>query len=173
MTGRVFGGQVTPTPELIRQANECDDFNDCSYVLLYRVNGFRILFGGDSHDGTWKHILENHEAVVTNIDLLIAPHHGRKSGRSYDFLDVLQPKMTFFGNAAAEHLAYDAWNYRKLAFITNNQAGSMIVVPESSSLDLYITNETFARKRNPYTFYSETVHAWYTDEISTHMQATA
>ena len=44
-----------------------------------------IVFGGDSHDATWDHILEHHRADVTDIDLLIAPHHGRKSGRSYEF----------------------------------------------------------------------------------------
>jgi hypothetical protein len=45
---------------------------------------------------------------VTNVDLLIEPHHGRKSGRSYDFLDTLKPKVTIFGNANSEHLAYGA-----------------------------------------------------------------
>ena len=42
-------------------------------------DGSRIVFGGDSHDASWDHILENHEADVTNVDLLIAPHHGRCS----------------------------------------------------------------------------------------------
>ena len=51
--------------------------------------------------------VNEHRSFVTNIDLLIAPHHGRDSERSYDFLDVLKPKMTFFGNANSEHLAYD------------------------------------------------------------------
>ena len=60
------------------------------------------------------------EDDLRDIDLLIAPHHGRSSGRSYEVLDVLRPALTFFGNARSEHLAYSAWNYRKLPFVTNN-----------------------------------------------------
>lgn len=95
---------LAPTPELVRDSNETDDYNDCSYVILYSTGGNRIVFAGDSHDKTWEHILANHKDV-TDIDLLIAPHHGRKSSRNYDFLDVLKPKLTFFGNAPSEHLA--------------------------------------------------------------------
>jgi beta-lactamase superfamily II metal-dependent hydrolase len=130
---------LAPTPSLVQQANDCDDFNDCSYVLLYRAaGGFRILFGGDSHDKTWEHILENHADDIADVDLLIAPHHGRKSNRDYGFLVVVRPKMTFFGNASSQHLAYGAWNYRNLPFITNNQAGCMAVYtnPRDVSLDL-------------------------------------
>lgn len=175
--GSMNGGDgisiLAPTPKLITQANECGDFNDCSYVLLYRVGPFRILFGGDSHDETWAHIIENHAAEIKNIDLLIAPHHGRKSGRSYEFLDILRPRMTFFGNASSEHLAYGAWNNRNLPFVTNNQAGSMVVNATSSSLDLYVTNENFARKKNAFTFYSEGFKAWYVQEICQYASAAA
>ncbi len=165
---------LAPTVDLVSHANDCEDFNDCSYVLLYRTGPFRIVFGGDSHDTTWSHILANHKESVKNVDLLIAPHHGRKSDRNYDFLSVLQPKMTFFGNASSQDLAYSAWNYRKLPFITNNQAGSMIVYPNltDSSLDLYVTNENFARTQNSHTFYSENLRGWYVQEISEHRLAT-
>ena len=54
--------------------------------------------------------LKEHKADVTNVDLLIEPHHGRKFGRSYDFLDTLKPKVTIFGNVNSEHLAYGAWS---------------------------------------------------------------
>lgn len=172
--GKSGGDGITilaPTSALVSDANECNDFNDCSYVLLYQTCGFKILFGGDSHDKTWDHILQEHEKLVTDIDLLIAPHHGRKSGRDYSFLDVLRPKMTFFGNAASEHLAYSAWNYRELPFITNNQAGSMVVEATDTSLDLYVTNEEFARAKNPYTFESDELQAWYVQEIARTLKA--
>lgn len=91
---------LAPTQQLIDTANaKDDDYNDCSYVLLFRAGQDRIVFGGDSHDATWEHILSHWESDVTDIDLLIAPHHGRKSGRSYEFLDTLNPTVTFFGNA--------------------------------------------------------------------------
>jgi beta-lactamase superfamily II metal-dependent hydrolase len=152
---------LAPTTELVAEANESGDYNDCSYVILYKTHNHRVLFGGDSHDKTWEHILSAHKSDVKSVDLLIAPHHGRASKRSYEFLDVLRPKMTFFGNANAEHLAYGAWNYRKLPFITNNQAGSMVVDAESDPMGLYVTNKRFAEASNPDTFYSSTFKAYY------------
>jgi competence protein ComEC len=156
---------LAPTADLVSGANECGDYNDCSYVLLYKTAGKRILFGGDSHDQTWEHILKGHESDVTDVDLLIAPHHGRKSGRSYDFLDTLKPKLTFFGNANSEHLAYGAWSSRKLPYITNNQANCMVVHALESSLHVYVTNERFARRDTPETFYADSFQAWYYSTI--------
>ena len=152
---------LAPTRELVESANEADqDYNDCSYVLLYRTGSNRIVFGGDSHDDTWKHILENHRDDVTDVDLLIAPHHGRDSGRSYEFLDVLRPTLTFFGNARSEHLAYSAWRNRGLSYVTNNQANCMVVDASQAPMVLYVTHENFARKVNPGSYYSETYRAW-------------
>ena len=156
---------LAPTPDLVKQANETENYNDASYVILYRGVGGRILLSGDSHDNTWEHILDKWEDDVKDVDLLIAPHHGRKSGRSYKFLDTVNPKMTFFGNARSEHLAYDAWKNRKLEYITNNQANCMVVDCRGNNLTLYVTYETFAKKYNPDTWYSGTYDAWYLKEI--------
>ncbi|MBI5251580.1 MAG: hypothetical protein HY912_18980 [Desulfomonile tiedjei] len=164
-TGGGDGLQIlAPTKALVNDARESDDYNDCSYVLLYRTDEHRILFGGDSHDKTWEHILSNHEGSVRDVDLLIAPHHGRKSGRSYAFLDVLKPKMTFFGNARSEHLAYDAWNYRGLPFITNNQAGCIMV--DGKDMSVYVTHKPFAEARNPKTFYDRAFQGFYVGYIA-------
>ena len=157
---------LAPTPELVEQANENEDYNDASYVVLYRGAGGRILLSGDSHDNTWEHILDNWGSAVRDVDLLIAPHHGRKSGRSYEFLDTVNPKMTFFGNARSEHLAYSAWKYRNLEYITNNQANCMVVDCRAPNLILYVTYETFARSYNPNTVYSAKYDAWFLKEIT-------
>lgn len=157
---------LAPTSELVKQANENEDYNDASYVLLYHGVGGKILLSGDSHDNTWEHILDNWKDEVKDVDLLIAPHHGRKSGRSYDFLDTVNPKMTFFGNARSEHLAYSAWYSRDLEYITNNQANCMVVDCSGNNLTLYVTYETFAKKYNPSTYYSSTYDAWYLKEIT-------
>ena len=158
---------LAPTPALVKAANNADnDYNRCSYVILYRVGNNRIIFSGDSHDETWEHILNEHEPDVTNIDLLIAPHHGRRSGRSYDFLNTLRPALTFFGNARAEHLAYSAWHYRRLSIVTNNQANCMIVDASETPMTLYVTNENYARQVNWSTFYSDSFKAWYVGPIT-------
>jgi competence protein ComEC len=157
---------LAPTQELVEASSEDDEYNRCSYVILYRTGDNRIVFGGDSHDDTWNHILEKHQGDVTNIDLLIAPHHGRKSSRSYKFLDNLMPRLTFFGNAPSEHLAYSAWSYRELPFVTNNQANCMVVDAKTTPMTLYVTHEHFARRVNANTYYSSTLKSWYVGEIT-------
>ena len=127
---------------------ENDDYNDGGYVILYRSrNNRRILIAGDSHDATWEHIIENHHSDVANVDLLVAPHHGRHSDRSFRFLDVVQPKVTFFGNAPSEHLAYGPWYNRDLTVVTNNQADCMVVDTDETLMNFYVTNKAFADKR--------------------------
>lgn len=147
---------LAPTPDLVADANfRSENYHSCSYVILYMTGSkpHKILFGGDSHDDTWEYILKRHRPLVTDVDVLIAPHHGRASSRSYDFLEVLNPALTLFGNAPSEHLAYGAFNSRKLPYITNNQAGC-ILLDVDDTISVYVTNEKFARSRSPHTFES-------------------
>ncbi|ABF40142.1 hydrolase (metallo-beta-lactamase superfamily) [Candidatus Koribacter versatilis Ellin345] len=152
---------LAPTSGLVTQACEDKEFNDCSYVLLYRTGNNKIIFAGDSEDATWEHILANHGDAVRDVDVLIAPHHGRDSGRDWEFLDVLKPALTLFGNASSEHLAYQAWWNRGLPIITNNQANCIVLNPSVSPIDVYVTCEQFARLANPYTQYSAFYDAYY------------
>ena len=134
---------LAPNQALIDEGNKKQDFNDASYVVLYRSAIGKVLLAGDAHDATWEYVKQHYEQDASNVDLLIAPHHGRKSGRSYEFLDFVKPKLTLFGCAPSEHLAYDAWNYRKLRHITNNQCGS-IVAEGTNAIEIYVENEVFA-----------------------------
>ena len=156
---------LAPTPQLVSDANEVDEYNDASYVFMYWSPTGRIILSGDSHDKAWEHILNSHENLVKDVELLIAPHHGRKSGRSYEFLDTLNPKITFFGNAPSKDLAYSAWRSRGLSYITNNMAGSMIVDCDDN-MSLYVTNEEYAKDENAHSFYSNWHKGWYVKEIA-------
>lgn len=167
-----FGGDglhiLSPTPELIKEAKSKDDYNDSSYVILYRSNGGKILLAGDSHDATWEHLMENHKDDISDIDVLVAPHHGRKSGRSYEFLDVVNPRLTLFGNAPSDHLAYNAWNYRGLPFITNNQADCIIIDTNQAPMKVYVTNQSYAEKINPNASFDYDKQAYFCHELAQH-----
>ena len=136
---------VAPDSGLVAAANESDDPNDASYVLVYRTCGGRIVFPGDAHDNTWKYVLSNYKELVQDCAVLIAPHHGRDSDRSFDFLDVLRPQLTLFGCAPSKHLAYDAWNNRNLMHITNNQSGNVLLNATNEGIEVYVENRSFAQ----------------------------
>ena len=55
----------------------------------------KILLAGDAHDATWDYVLRHYETAASDVDLLIAPHHGRKSGRSYEFLAIPAAPFNF------------------------------------------------------------------------------
>lgn len=137
---------LATTKELLDIANESDDYNDCSYVILYKPpNGAKVILAGDSHDKTWEHILENWEDEVKDCDVLLAPHHGRDSKRSYDFLDILKPKVTFFGIAKSSHINYSAWSNRNLQVFTNNQGNCLIAKFNNDGTEIRCTYKTFAK----------------------------
>jgi len=139
-----------PNKSLVDEANnnseDADAVNDASYVIVYRSAGGRILLTGDAHDKTWEFVLKNYGADLKGCEFMIAPHHGRDSGRCWDFLDEIKPKFTVLGCASSKHLAYEEWNKRGLEKITQNQAGNIAVYPHSEGLNIYVENEKFADK---------------------------
>ena len=135
---------VAPDLTLVKTANESADPNDGSYVIVYRSAGGKIVFGGDGHDSTFDYVLRNHSSSVANCAVLIAPHHGRDSDRSHDFLETLKPGLTLFGCADSEHLAYEEYTRRNLMKITNNQAGNVVMEPQANGIDIYVENKKFA-----------------------------
>jgi len=114
--------------------------------------------------------LETWEDEVSNLDVLIAPHHGRHSGRNYDFLDVTKPKLTLYGNAPSHHQGYDAWTNRGLLKLTNNQAGYIVLDIGSGGIDVYVKNEKYAKNlceaNDRETNYSETLDAWFLGHLN-------
>lgn len=137
---------LSPTKDLIKQANEAGDWNDSSYVILYVISGKKILFCGDADMNTITHLIENHSDDITNLDVLIAPHHGRDSDKDFSFLDIMNPKLTLIGNAKSKHLAYQEWINRGLDHLTNNQAGDILLETQKGNLYLSVSNKTFADK---------------------------
>ena len=135
---------LSPTEDLIAAANKQGNWNDCSYVILYVTRGFKVLFCGDADMGTINHLIQYHRSDISNIDVLIAPHHGRDSNKDFSFLDVMNPRLTLFGNAKCENLAYDKWNNRGLEKITNNQAGSVLIEFDNWEMHVSVTNRSFA-----------------------------
>ena len=104
------------------------------------------------------------------MDILIAPHHRRHSGRSYDFLEVTKPKLTLYGNAPSDHHAYDGWSKRGLLILTNNQAGYIILDIQSDRIAAFAKNETYARnlreKNGGETYEDTELDGWFLGNVT-------
>jgi competence protein ComEC len=148
---------LAPSKALLEEAHKTGDYNDSSYVILFtppKKNGgkWKILFCGDTHDASWNHIVDEYSKDIENTDVLFAPHHGRDSERDYSFLDVVKPRVTLFGNASSEHLAYDKYPKPK---ITNNQAGYVVLDITENAITFYVKHYEYARDYNAKRGWSE------------------
>lgn len=139
---------LSPTKALVEKANESKNYNLLSYVLLLKEHGRNIIFAGDSGKDTWDSILEMYDSSLSNIDVLIAPHHGRKTGGNDEYLDILKPKVTLLGNAKSTYLDYNAFNRRRLIHFTNNEAGNIMLNITDEKISLFFENKKFVEKIN-------------------------
>lgn len=64
--------------------------NDFSQVLLYKENGFSLLFTGDASPFVLGRL--SHRAI-DKVDVLKVPHHGSKNGLTKNFLDLADPNV--------------------------------------------------------------------------------
>jgi len=152
---------LSPTKELVDEANESGNYNNASYCLLFKTSCFKVIFAGDTEEAAWDSILIKYKSMVTGIDLLIAPHHGRKTGGNDIYLDILKPKLTLFGNADSKDLDYSSWNNRSLLHVTNNQAGNIVINFSNSIMSVYCSNKSFSENINPKTYYEPKFAAYY------------
>jgi competence protein ComEC len=135
---------LAPDRNLLSDPDLEDDVNEGSYVILYRSIGGRILLPGDAHDAAWNYIAQRSATDVRNCSFLLAPHHGRDSQRSYDFLDLVKPKLTLIGCAPSEYIDYDQWRRRDLRYITSNQCGNVVLEAANNAISVWVENVDFA-----------------------------
>lgn len=138
---------LAPNNDLLCDPNEEDDINEASYVLQYKSAGGNMILPGDAHDASWDYVMRTNIDLKNNCSFLLAPHHGRHSDRSYDFLDFLRPKLTVLGCSPSKYIDYDQWYRRKLDILTSNQAGNIVLEIGDDYYDVYVENDDFSRDR--------------------------
>jgi len=138
---------LAPDDALVRAAEQDEDINEASYVLGMTTSAGVAILPGDAHDRTLEHVIQTQRPYVSNCALLLAPHHGRHSGRDDAFLDVLRPRLTLMGCADSEHMGYESWSRRGLKYMTNNQAGNIRVDFDGAAMRVWVENQSYAQAR--------------------------
>lgn len=98
---------LAPTPELVREAEESQDYDHLSYVLRITHQGKKILLGGDATTEAWEDIIAYYGNAALKSDVLLAPNHGSKNHISKEILDVVQPRLTVVSVAEGVDYAYN------------------------------------------------------------------
>ena len=138
---------ISPSEKLVTDLQNLKnpDWNEISYVILHQVFGRKILYCGDSGNKAWQSIMSDEDLLnkIKNIDILLAPHHGRKTGGDdlNQYLNKLNPKLAILGNTDnSQHKNYSAFYNREIPILTNNEAGDIVVtIKENGNIDIEIS----------------------------------
>ena len=138
--------------EELRLAAQGISFNNISPIFTYSLeNGVKAMWMGDLENSFLEKVKNNID--WPEVDILFAPHHGRKSGRvPSDVLKKINPSIIVIGEAPSEHLMY----YNNYNTITQNTAGDIIFNCEARKVHIF-TSKTYHTNYlvNEYRFMSE------------------
>lgn len=71
-----------------------ENLNNDSIVLFLQYLDKKILLMGDAEEDVEDILLDRYEANIKNIDILKAGHHCSKTASTYDFLQIVNPKLS-------------------------------------------------------------------------------
>jgi competence protein ComEC len=82
---------LSPTHELVTDCDQVDKYNNASYVLRINHRPSSVLLPGDVEDKAWNDMVD--AGVDLTADVLVASHHGRRSGYSESAMEAINPTV--------------------------------------------------------------------------------
>ena len=129
---------LSPTETLIGDGNDCDEFNNASYVI--RVGHgptSRLLAPGDAEDKAWNDMIE--AGVPLRANVLIAAHHGRNSGYHEDALDLIRPEVVIISSdeIPAKEDAIKEYKKRSTVFSTREHGTLTVRMHDGGRVQIF------------------------------------
>jgi competence protein ComEC len=86
------------TPSSCGQSN----VNNHSVVAVFSFEGIKVLVSGDNEPPSWNELkkMAGFEDETKDVDILLAPHHGRDSGFDSDTMKHFNPRLTIVSDGA-------------------------------------------------------------------------
>ncbi len=74
--------------------------NNFSLVTIISYASSKIIIPGDNEELSWKWLLDKEEFKkdITNTDIFLASHHGRKNGYYNELFDYISPKLVIISD---------------------------------------------------------------------------
>lgn len=126
--------------EALKQAENGESPNNISPIIKYSLqDGVTMLWMGDLESDFMEKIKD--DLNLPEVDILLAPHHGRDSGKvPEEWLDKMNPKIVIIGEASSEELNY----YSSYNTITQNSAGDIIFECTKNKVHLYVSDDNYS-----------------------------
>jgi len=116
--------------------------NNISPIFSYKLNDSgKFIWMGDLENSFMEKIKS--EIALPKVNILFAPHHGRKSGLvPKEWLDQMSPNIVILGEASSKDLDYNGYdNYNK---ITQNSAGDIVFECLTDKIHIYVSKENYS-----------------------------
>lgn len=101
---------LSPTPELVKEANETEEYDHLSYIVRVHYAGKKVLLGGDATKQAWDDIIIHYGEGHLRSDVLLAPGHGSQNHISKEILDEIRPSLTVVSIAEGVDYARDLYS---------------------------------------------------------------
>jgi beta-lactamase superfamily II metal-dependent hydrolase len=128
--------------DALAKAKDGENPNNISPIITYAINdGAKFMWIGDMETD----FLENVKDAIafSRVDVVFAPHHGRKSGRlPKSVLDKLTPHIIVVGEAPATDLTY----YSGYNTLTQNSSGDITFYCDNKKVKIYVESNTYSAK---------------------------
>lgn len=124
----------------LKEAEEGKAYNNLSPVFTYSINGgATFMWMGDIESGFIEKV--KGDIAWCPVDVLFAPHHGRKSGKlPDDVLKELNPKIIIIGEAPSENIDY----YQGYNTLTQNSTGNITLECIGDMIHVFIEADSYA-----------------------------
>lgn len=119
-----YGGMIIKTffPQKTSQSN----INNHSVVAFFEFAGLKVLIPGDNEPPSWNELKENSSFIsaTKNVDILMAPHHGRKSGFDTEIMRHFNPRITIISDGRfCDYSATDSYSKISRGWTVFNKDG--------------------------------------------------
>lgn len=125
--------------DALEKADDGVQDNNISPIFTYSLeDGVIAMWMGDMEEDFTEVIKE--KINWSKVDILFAPHHGRKSGRvPSDVLEKIDPEVIVIGEAPSKDLEY----YSGYNTITQNSAGDIVFDCMNGYVHVFVSNNGY------------------------------
>ena len=125
---------LSPTQELVEEANESEDYDHLSYVLMVRFAGRKVLLCGDATKKALENITKHYDKKYLKCDVLLAPNHGSPNHISKDILDIFKPDLTVVSVIKGKDYARELYSRYGIVLSTKHYGNVLVKINENGQI---------------------------------------
>lgn len=125
---------LSPTEELVKEANKSKDYDHLSYVLMVRFAGRKVLLCGDATKKALENVIDHYDKKHLECDILLAPNHGSPNHISKEILDIFNPDLTIVSVIKGTDYARELYSRYGIVLSTKHYGNIWVKINENGQI---------------------------------------